>query len=90
MLGTRRHSSPPAPARLSVGSRVSTHHPLISRLPEHQWPQQSGVGIVDYSDLIENTAHTYGRSWAITRRYAIALDNGCLISRDTSTLDPEH
>ncbi len=44
----------PAPARLSGGYRVSTHHSLI------------------------------------TRRCAIALDNGCLISRDTSTLDPEH
>ncbi len=86
----RRHSSPTAPTRLSVGSRVSTHHSLISGLPEHQWPQQSGVIIEDYSDLIENTANAYGRSWAITRRYAIALDNGCLIFRDTSTLDPEH
>ncbi len=73
-----------------MGSRVSTHHSLISGLPEHQWPQQSGVIIEDYSDLIENTANAYGRSWAITRRNAIALDNGCLISRDTSTLDPEH
>ena len=74
----RRHSSPTAPTRLSVGSRVSTHHSLISGLPEHQWPQQSGVIIEDYSDLIENTANAYGRSWAITRRCAIALDNGCL------------
>ncbi len=48
------------------------------------------VIIVDYSDLIENTANAYGRSWAITRRCAVALDNGCLIFRDTSTLDPEH
>ena len=45
-----------------MGSRVSTHHSLISGLPEHQWPQQSGVIIEDCSDLIENTAHTYGRS----------------------------
>lgn len=37
------------------------------------WPRGE-----DYSDLIENTANAYGRSWAITRRYAIALDNGCL------------
>ncbi len=59
-------------------ARVSTHHSLISGLPEHQWPQQSGVIIEDYSDLIENTANAYGRSWAITPRYAIALDNGCL------------
>jgi hypothetical protein len=54
MLGYAQTLPTPAPARLSVGYRVSTHHSLI------------------------------------TRRYAIALDNGCLIFRDTSTLDPEH
>ena len=42
MLGYAQTLLTPAPARLSVGSRVSTHHSLTSRLPEHQWPQQSG------------------------------------------------
>jgi len=67
------HTSPHQRAQLFVGTRVSTRHSRISGLPENQWPRQSGVIIEDYSDLLEDTAHTYGRDWAIIRRYAIAL-----------------
>jgi len=83
------HLSPQQRAQLSVGARVSTRHSRIAGLPENQWPRQSGVIIEDYSDLLEDTAHTYGRDWAIIRRYAIALDDGSLIFRDTNTLDPD-
>jgi hypothetical protein len=89
------HLSPQQRAQLFVGARVSTRHSRISGLPENLWPRQSGVIIEDYSDLLEDTAHTYGRDWAIIRRYAIALDDGSLIFRDTNnrprpgTLVPE-
>jgi len=72
------HLSPQQRAQLFVGARVSTRH---------------GVIIEDYSDLLEDAAHTYGRDWAISRRYAIALalalDDGSLIFRDTNTIDPD-
>jgi len=83
------HLSPPQRAQLFVGARVSTRHSRIPGLPENQWPRQSGVIIEDYSDLLEDTAPTYGRDWAIIRRYAIALDDGSLIFRDTNTLGPD-
>jgi len=87
------HLSPQQRAQLFVGARVSTRHSRISGLPENQWPRQSGVIIEDYSDLLEDAAHTYGRDWAISRRYAIALalalDDGSLIFRDTNTIDPD-
>ena len=83
------HTSPQQRAQLFVGTRVSTRHSRICGLPENLWPRQSGVIIEDYSDLLEDTTHTYGRDWAIIRHYAIALDDGCLIFRDTNNLDPE-
>jgi len=89
MAGMNAHLSPQQRAQLFVRARVSTRHSRISGLPESQWPRQSGVIIEDYSDLLEDTAHTYGRDWAITRRYAIALDDGSLIFRDTNNLDPD-
>ncbi len=73
--------------QLSVGARVSVHHSL-SKIPERLWPRKSGVIIEDYSDLIDSTSQSYGRAWAITRRYAIALDDGCLIFRDEN-IEPE-
>ncbi len=83
------HTPPPQRAQLAVGARVSTRHSCICGLPENLWPRESGVIIEDYSDLLEDTAHTYGRDWALTRRYAIALDDGSLTFRDTTNLDPE-
>jgi len=87
--GMNAHLSPQQRAQLFVGARVSTRHSRISGLPENQWPRQSGVIIEDYSDLLQDTAHTYGRDWAIIRRYAIALDDGSLIFRDTNNIDPD-
>ena len=66
---------------------MSVHHSL-SKIPERLWPRKSGVIIEDYSDLIDSTSQSYGRAWAITRRYAIALDDGCLIFRDEN-IEPE-
>ena len=82
------HPSPQQRAQLFVGARVSTRHSRIPGLPENQSPRQSGVIIEDYSDLLQDTAPTYGRDWAIIRRYAIALDDGSLIFRDTNTNRP--
>jgi len=52
------HLSPQQRAQLFVGARVSTRHSRIAGLPENQWPRQFGVIIEDYSDLLEDTAHT--------------------------------
>ena len=54
---------------------MSTRHSRISGLPENQWPRQSGVIIEDYSDLLQDTAHTYGRDWA-TPRLVVPPDHG--------------
>ncbi len=83
------HTSPHQRAPLSVGARVSTRHSRVFGLPEHLWPRHSGVIVEDYSDLLAHTTPSYGRSWALTRRYAIALDDGSFIFRDPINLDPE-
>jgi len=59
------HTPPPQRAQLAAGARVSTRHSCICGLPENLWPRESGVIIEDYSDLLEDTAHTYGRDWAL-------------------------
>ncbi len=92
----RRHSTLQRPnaswtyPHLGVCAQADEHPPLpYLGSPRKPVARQSGVIIEDYSDLLEDTAHTYGRDWAIIRRYAIALDDGSLIFRDTNPIDPD-
>lgn len=80
-----------APRRdgLAVGTRVSVRRSAVPGLPEHMWPRQPGVIIADYSDVVDDAAQDYGRDWAISRRYAVALDDGCLVFLDDTSLEAE-
>ncbi|WP_320443245.1 hypothetical protein [Rhodococcus opacus] len=75
--------------RFSVGARVRTPHSLDAELPADQWPLASGVIIEDFADSGGLDPKAYGRDWAFSRRWAIALDDGNLIFRDSEDLDDE-
>ncbi|MGW4337695.1 hypothetical protein ACWEK5_33510 [Rhodococcus koreensis] len=75
--------------RFAVGTRVRTPHSLDPELPEEQWPLASGVIIEDGTGGAEVSPQSYGRDWALSRRWAIALDDGNLIFRDSGGLDDE-
>ncbi|MFD6059607.1 hypothetical protein [Rhodococcus wratislaviensis] len=45
--------------------------------------------IEDCTGGAEVSPQSYGRDWALSRRWAIALDDGNLIFRDNEDLDDE-
>lgn len=87
--GMRSQREPGRRARLSVGSRVSTRRSLDSGLPVDRWPPTTGVIVEDYSETVDAAGQEYGRDWALTRRWAVALDDGSLVFRDDEDLDLE-
>lgn len=65
-----------------------TRHSSDPGIPADRWPLAAGVIVDDFSESL--AAHDgYGRDWAITRRWAVALDGGSLIFRDDEDLEPE-
>jgi len=45
--------------------------------------------IEDHGDVVADSARSYGRDWALPRRWAIALDDGSLVFRDDDELEDE-
>ncbi|WP_241997542.1 hypothetical protein [Rhodococcus sp. SMB37] len=68
---------------------MRTPHSLDTELPADQWPLASGVIIEDFAGSGRLDPKAYGRDWALPRRWAIALDDGNLIFRDSENLDDE-
>ena len=76
------------PARLYVGSRVIARYSADPAVPVDRWPPAAGVVVDDFGDTLA-AGREYGRDWAITRRWAVALDAGPLIFRDDEDLEHE-
>ncbi|WP_043807091.1 hypothetical protein [Rhodococcus triatomae] len=72
-----KHRSSVAP----VGERVR----IQINGPDDSTVDATGKVVADYSDEIGNTGTDVGRDWARPHRYAIALDDGCLVFTDTIT-----
>ncbi len=73
------------PAPITVGTRVT-----VTTAPDADKPdQQVAVGIVvdDYADSLLAPGEL-GRSWAPTRRWAIALDDGRLVFAADNDITP--
>ncbi|WP_255221380.1 hypothetical protein [Rhodococcus wratislaviensis] len=68
---------------------MRTPHSLDPELPADQWPLAAGVIIEDFTSSGGLSPKAYGRNWALSRRWAIALDDGNLIFRDSEDLDDE-
>ncbi|MDV7240688.1 MULTISPECIES: hypothetical protein [Rhodococcus] len=73
----------------SVGTRVKTRHSVDPELPEKEWPLETGVIVDEFGGVQDITDESYGRNWAVSRRWAIALDGGPLVFRNDPDLEPE-
>lgn len=73
----------------SVGARVTTYHSPDPAIAEDQWPQKNGVIVEDHGEMIDSETRSYGRTWALPRRWAVLLDEGQLVSRDGAELEVE-
>ncbi|AII10761.1 hypothetical protein EP51_41940 (plasmid) [Rhodococcus opacus] len=73
----------------SVGARVTTHHSSDPVIAEDQWPEKSGVIVEDHGEVIDSVTGSYGRNWALPRRWAVLLDEGQLVFRDGDELEVE-
>jgi hypothetical protein len=69
---------------LAVGARVRTG----SAGDTQRW-NETGVIVDDFGEILD-PLHHYGRDWALTKRWAVALDNGALVFRHDNELDPEN
>ncbi|MFE5707837.1 hypothetical protein [Rhodococcus koreensis] len=73
----------------SVGTRVKTRHSADHELAEKKWPLEVGVIVDDFAGVQDISNDSYGRDWAVSRRWAIALDSGPLVFRNDDDLEPE-
>ncbi|MDF3306813.1 hypothetical protein P3H15_17465 [Rhodococcus sp. T2V] len=73
----------------SVGARVTTHHSPDPALAADQWPEKAGVIVEDHGEVIDAVSRSYGRDWALPRRWAVLLDEGQLVFRDGEELEVE-
>lgn len=81
-------SDQPATTGFAVGNRVVTRHSSDSAMPEDLWPNVSGVIVDDFNPGLP-PQDDYGRTWAISKRWAVALDTGSLVFRNDSDLARE-
>ena len=51
--------------------------------------RKSGMIIGDHGDVVAGSVRSYGRDWALPRRWAIALDDGSLVIRDDDQPEDE-
>jgi len=75
-------------ARLTVGTRVRTYSSANSRGTAAQPASAAGVIVDDFGEALASHDH-YGRDWALTKRWAIALDTGSLVFRNDNELERE-
>ena len=73
----------------SVGAWVTTHHSPDQALALVHWPQKSGVIVEHHAEVIDSVTRSYGRDWALPRRWAVLLDEGQLVFRDGDELEVE-
>lgn len=71
--------------RVGVGVRVSTRRTWGSGPVGDPGLRVAGVIIEDHSDIVAD-AGGVGRDWALPGRWAIALDDGFLVVRNTTNL----
>lgn len=86
---TNPRQKPPPKPPLTVGSRVKTRHSLEENLPANKWPKVSGVIVEDFGEVKDVSDAEYGRDWAVSKRWAVALDDGNLVFRDDPDLEAE-
>lgn len=78
----------PDEPRFAVGTRVVCRMPLDASSSTDAALYAAGVIVDDFGDVL--VAHdSYGRDWAISKRWAVALDGGSLVFRDDDELDRE-
>lgn len=73
---------------LAVGTRVRTHPSSNTGTATNQHPRESGIIVDDFGEVLATHDH-YGRDWALTKRWAIALDSGSLVFRNDIELERE-
>lgn len=69
----------------AVGTRVRTY---ATPTADADQVHETGVIVDDFGEVLGPHDH-YGRDWALTKRWAIALDTGSLVFRDDSELEHE-
>ncbi|MBY6539380.1 hypothetical protein HQ325_11915 [Rhodococcus sp. BP-349] len=74
----------PTPS-FEVGARVRTRHSIDRDADAASWPLEAGSIVEDFADFVDSSS--VGRDWAVAHRWAVALDNGCLVFRDTDDLE---
>ncbi|MCZ4618397.1 hypothetical protein [Rhodococcus qingshengii] len=80
MPGPERKSTP-----ITVGTRVTVTTPPDADQPEQQ--VAAGTVVDDYADSLLPPGQL-GRTWAPTRRWAIALDDGRLVFAADNDITP--
>ncbi len=74
---------------LAVGIRVRTSNSTDSaKAKTADSSIEAGVIVDDFGDVLAPHDH-YGRDWALSKRWAIALDSGSLVFRDDKDLELE-
>lgn len=73
---------------LAVGTRVRTHTSTEAKKAAESPSIEAGVIVDDFGDVLAPHDH-YGRDWALSKRWAIALDSGSLVFRDDKDLELE-
>ena len=68
-----------------LGARVRTRHSIDRDSDPASWPLETGSIVEDFADFVDSPS--VGRDWAVAHRWAVALDNGCLVFRDTDDLE---
>ncbi|MDJ0395365.1 hypothetical protein QMK17_18745 [Rhodococcus sp. G-MC3] len=67
----------------AVGSHVKVRFSSNAELAREQWPKESGVIKEDFGDQVGSV----DRTWAVSRRYAVALDDGRLVFADPQDIE---
>ena len=86
MTSTLKKTDPVDPS-FEVGSRVRTRHSANRDTDPSTWPMESGSIVEDFA--VDPATSQVVREWAVAARWAVALDNGCLVFRDTADLESE-
>lgn len=80
-----------AEQRLFLGVRIRTYSAAAGSDDDGGSAEFDVAGVIvdDFGDLVDAAGQAYGRDWAVTKRWAVALDDGSLVFRDDNELDRE-
>ena len=73
----------------AVGARVKTRHSTDPDVPEKKRPLEAGEIVDEFGGVEKIDNAKYGRDWAVSKRWAVALDAGTLVFRDDAELEAE-